>query len=81
MTIIISDEILKASEMSEKEFLLEIAIMLFQQEKISLAKASKIAGMNQIKFQTLLAHRGICIHYDVAEFKEDIKALREGGWL
>lgn len=81
MSLVISDEILKASEMSEKEFLLEIAIMLFQQEKISLAKASKIAGMNQIKFQTLLANRGICIHYDVAEFKEDIKGLRERGWL
>ncbi|NEP44994.1 MAG: hypothetical protein F6K35_39550 [Okeania sp. SIO2H7] len=38
--------------------------MLFEKEKVSLAKASKIAGMNQIKFQTLLAHRGICIHYD-----------------
>jgi predicted HTH domain antitoxin len=79
MSLVISDEILKASEMSEKEFLLEIAIMLFQQEKISLAKASKIVGMNQIKFQTLLANRGI--HYDVAEFKEDIKGLRERGWL
>ncbi len=81
MSLVISDEILKASELSEKEFLLEIAIMLFQQEKISLAKASKIAEMNQIKFQTLLANRGICIHYDVAEFQEDIKGLRERAWL
>lgn len=81
MSLVISNEILKASEMSEKEFLLEIAIMLFEKEKVSLAKASKIAGMHQIKFQTLLAHRGICIHYDVAEFKEDIEGLREIGWL
>jgi predicted HTH domain antitoxin len=57
MSLVISDEILKASEMSE------------------------IVGMNQIKFQTLLANRGICIHYDVAEFQEDIKGLRERGWL
>ena len=48
--------------MSEAEFMGEIAIMLFQQEKISIGKASQIAGMNQIEFQRLLANRNICIH-------------------
>ena len=81
MSLIISDDILKASEMSAKEFMTEIAILLFQKEKISLGKASEIAGMNRIEFQTLLAKRGICIHYDVAEFREDIANLRERGWL
>lgn len=63
------------------ELTLEIAILLFQQDKISLGKASEIVGMNRIEFQTLLAKRGICIHYDVAEFQEDITNLRERGWL
>ena len=81
MSLVISDEIIKVSEMSEAEFMLEIAIMLFQQEKISIGKASQIAGMNQIEFQRLLANRNICIHYDVAEFQEDLKNLQERGWL
>jgi predicted HTH domain antitoxin len=79
--MIISDEVVKASGLSENQFLLEIVIMLFQQEKISLGKASEIIGMNQIKFQKLLAQRGICIHYDVAELQEDIQHLRSKGWL
>ena len=62
MSLVISDEIILVSEMSEAEFMGEIAIMLFQQEKISIGKASQIAGMNQIEFQRLLANRNICIH-------------------
>lgn len=81
MSLVISDELLKASEMSANELMIEIAILLFQKEKISLGKASEIVGMNRIEFQTLLAKRGICINYDVTEFQEDIANLRERGWL
>ena len=79
--MIISDEVLKVSGLSEKQLLLEIVILLFQQEKISLGKASEIISMNQIKLQKLLAERGICVHYDVAELQEDILHLRTKGWL
>jgi predicted HTH domain antitoxin len=81
MSLVISDEVVKASGLSENQLLLEIVIMLFQQEKISLGKASEIIGMNQIKFQKLLAQREICVHYDVAELQEDIQHLRSKGWL
>lgn len=81
MSLVISGEILESSGLSETEFMLEIAIMLFQQEKISIGKASRIAGMNQIEFQHLLAKRNICIHYDVEEFQEDLKNLQARGWL
>jgi predicted HTH domain antitoxin len=38
-------------------------ILLFQQDKISLGKASELLRMSQIRFQRLLADRGICVHY------------------
>ncbi|NER39246.1 MAG: hypothetical protein F6J93_35730 [Oscillatoria sp. SIO1A7] len=50
-------------------------------ERVSIGKASQIAGINQIAFQELLARRGICIHYDLADFEEYLKNLRERGWL
>lgn len=75
MTITISNEILEAAGMSETEFMREIAIMLFRQKKISLAKASYIAGMNQIQFMRFLGSRGIPIHYGIAEFREDLKTI------
>ncbi|MBR8838254.1 MAG: UPF0175 family protein [Stigonema ocellatum SAG 48.90 = DSM 106950] len=81
MIIFIPDDILQAAGISEAELKLEIAIMLFQQEKISIGKARRLAGMNLIEFQREIASRGICIHYDVEEFEADLKTLREMGRL
>ncbi|HEY9707307.1 MAG TPA: UPF0175 family protein [Oculatellaceae cyanobacterium] len=80
MSLVVSDDIVKASGLSERELLLEIVIMLFQQDKISLGKASELMGMHRMQFQKLLADRRICVHYDVAEFQEDLKTFQETGW-
>lgn len=75
MSLVVSDEIVRASGLSEEELLLEIVLLLFKQDKISLGKAAKLLEMPQIRFQRLMAARGICVHYDVAEFHEDIQHL------
>lgn len=75
MSLTISDDLLKASGLSERELFLEIVLMLFRQDEINLRKASELMGLHQMQFQKLLADREICVHYDVAEFQEDLKAL------
>ncbi|MGK7900473.1 MAG: UPF0175 family protein [Hormoscilla sp.] len=67
--------------MSEAEFMLEIAIVLFDKYKISTGKARRIAGMNLIEFRRELASRGICVHYDVEDFQADLKTLKRLGEL
>lgn len=81
MSLVISDEIVRASGLSEKELLLEIVLLLFQQDKVSLGKAAELLEMSQIRFQRLIAERGICVHYDVAEFREDVQHLTAKGLL
>ena len=81
MSINIPDEILSATRMSESEMKQEIAVMLFQKEKLTLAQASRFAQMNRIAFQHLLASRQIPVHYNVADLEEDITNLREMGRL
>jgi len=81
MSIVISNEILAATRMTETEMRQEIALMLFQKEKLTLAQASRLALMNSISFQHLLASRQIPIHYDIDDFEQDIKNLREMGRL
>ncbi|WP_346294184.1 UPF0175 family protein [Sphaerothrix gracilis] len=63
MSFIVPDEILTATRMTEAEMRREIAIMLFQQEKLTLAQASRFAGMYRVAFQHLLAsrHLSACI--------------------
>ncbi|KAM3093554.1 UPF0175 family protein [Phormidesmis sp. 146-35] len=81
MSIVVSDEVLSATHMTEAEMRQEIAVMLFQKEKLTLAQAARFAGMHRIAFQHLLASRHISAHYDVEDFEQDIKNLREMGRL
>jgi predicted HTH domain antitoxin len=67
-------------QLTEADLRQELAIALFQQERITLGSASQLAGMHQIEFQRLIASRGINIHYDVNDLTQDLKSLREEGW-
>jgi predicted HTH domain antitoxin len=80
MSVVISDEVLQTVQMSEAELLQEIAVMLFQQERLTLGQASRFAIMNQFQFQRLLASRQISLHYDIAELREDVKSLEANDW-
>lgn len=81
MSLVISDALVQASGLTEDELFLEIVLLLFQQDKLSLGKAAELLNMPQIRFQRLIAERGICVHYDVAEFQEDIQHLTAKGLL
>lgn len=81
MSVLISDDILYVTRMTESELLQEIAILLYQKEKLTLGQASNLARMSQLQFQLLLASRQIPIHYDVAEFEADLRTLRDMGRL
>jgi predicted HTH domain antitoxin len=69
-----------ALQISEANLRIELAISLFQQERITLGTASQLAGLHQIEFQQLIASRGICVHYDIEDLEQDLKSLREEGW-
>lgn len=81
MSVVIPNEILTTTRINEEEMKREIAVMLFQKDKLTLAQASRFAGMNRIAFQHLLASREIPVHYGVEDFEQDIKNLREMGRL
>jgi predicted HTH domain antitoxin len=69
-----------ALQISEADLRTELAISLFQQERITLGTASQLAGLHQIEFQRLIASRGICVHYDIEDLEQDLQSLREDGW-
>jgi predicted HTH domain antitoxin len=81
MSVVIPDDILHASGLSGEELLQEIILMLFQQKKISIGKASDLLEMNLIQFQHLIASRDIGIHYDVEDLKADVATLQRLGRL
>ena len=74
-TIEIPEWVLRAARMTEDDMVRELAIVLFQQGKLSFGKARELAGMDAWSFQQLLGSRGIGPHYDIAQYEEDRRTL------
>jgi predicted HTH domain antitoxin len=75
MIVEIPDQIITQSGLSAKEILLKIAILLFQEEKLTLGQASKLAELHQFEFQQELAKRRIPVHYDEEDFRRDLQTI------
>jgi predicted HTH domain antitoxin len=67
-------------QISETDLRTELAIALFQQQRITLGSTSQLSGLHQIKFQQLIGDRGICIHYHTEDLEQDLNSLRQDGW-
>ncbi len=75
MVVNIPDQILEQAGLSSNELLLKVAILLFQEEKLTLAQASRLAAIHQSEFQRELASRQIPIHYGVEDLDRDLETL------
>ncbi len=77
MSVVISDEILEASQLTPTEFRQEVALYLFQTGRLTLGFASQLAEMPLNTFRELLKQRKIPLYsYDVEDFQLDIKNLQ-----
>ncbi len=81
VAIEIPREILHATRMTPEEMKRELAVSLFQLDKLSFGKAREMAGMTVWAFQQLLGNRGIAVHYEVADYEEDLATLKALGRL
>ncbi|HEX7240839.1 MAG TPA: UPF0175 family protein [Longimicrobiaceae bacterium] len=79
MSVTIPDEVLHSARMSAGELMQEIAVLLFQKDKLTLEQAARLAEMDRIDFQHLLASRRIEVHYGLEDFEQDLETLRSLG--
>ncbi len=75
MTITIPDNALSQANISPDELLIELAIYLYDKGTISMGKARKLAGLDQISFQKEMAKRNVNIHFGVEDLEKDLKNL------
>ena len=81
MSVTFSDEVLKQAHMTNEELAVEMAVHLFEIEKLSFWQAAEMAGMSHWNFQQLLGSRQIPLHYGVEELEQDLQTLRAQGML
>ena len=79
VTLKIPREVLRSARMTEQQLRTELAVLLFQQDKLSFGKAREMTGMSFWAFQQLLGSRSIPVHYDHDEFEADLKTLQQLG--
>ena len=75
MIVEIPDQIINQSGLSAKEILLKVGILLFQEERLTLGQASKLAGLHQYEFQKELAARNIPVHYNEEDYLRDLQTI------
>lgn len=68
-------EVLHAARMTAADIQRELAVHLFAEGKLSFGKAREVGRMGFWEFQQLLASRRIPLHYDIAEYEEDMATL------
>jgi predicted HTH domain antitoxin len=75
MQLTLSDDIVLSANLSEADMRLALALALFQEDRITLAQAARLCGLDRIAFQHRLAARRIPIHYGEEELAGDLRTL------
>ncbi|MCU0338980.1 MAG: UPF0175 family protein [Spirosomaceae bacterium] len=75
MTLTIPDEVLSDTNLSPTDLRIELAVYLYDKQRLSLGKARRIAGLSLIDFQKELAKRNVYLHYDLEDLQTDLKNL------
>ena len=81
MTVLYPDELLHATGLAAQEITTGLAVVLYQQEKLTIEQAADLAGMDRFGFQHLLASRDLYLTLDVDDLEQDIATLRKLGRL
>jgi predicted HTH domain antitoxin len=75
MVIEIQDEALRGLKLTEPQALLDLAVGLFTERRVTLGRAAEVARLPQLSFQQELGRRGIPIHYDLDDLQADLRTL------
>ena len=75
MTLTFNDDLVHAARLTEPQIRQELAVALFQANRLTLAQAARLAETDRITFQHLLASRSIPLHYTAEDFEDDRQTL------
>jgi predicted HTH domain antitoxin len=77
--LVIEDEIVRATRLTEEELRREIAVLLHEKGRLTFSEARRLSGLDWLSFEQILFERGIPIQYDTQDLADDLetfKALR-----
>jgi predicted HTH domain antitoxin len=76
MTIQLPEEILRSAGLTEREIVIELAVHLYGERRISFHQAVKISGLNRLEFEGELHRRKISL-YTAEDLRSDFADLKD----
>lgn len=77
MLLELDDTVIDRTGLTPDELRLELALRLYQDEKISMGQGGRLSGLGVIRFQQELGKRQIYVNFGVDDFREDVETLRQ----
>lgn len=77
--LVISATVLEELRLSPSELTIDLAVYLYDKEKLTMGQAKKLAGLTQIEFQKEIAKRGVLVKYGIEDLKKDLETLHTLG--
>lgn len=72
----IPQDVLDSARMTADQLLVELAVHLYAQGRLSLGKAHELAGLSLWEFRQILALRQIPPHFEAEDLEQELETLR-----
>lgn len=72
----IPQDVLDSARMTPDQLLVELAVHLYAQGRLSLGKAHELAGLSLWEFRQILGLRQIAPHFGSEDLERDLETLR-----
>jgi predicted HTH domain antitoxin len=73
----IPQDVLDSARLTADQLLVELAVHLYAQGRLSLGKAHELAGLSLWEFRQILGLRRIAPHFDTEDLEQDLETLRQ----
>jgi predicted HTH domain antitoxin len=75
----IPQDVLDSARLSIDQVLVELAVHLYEQGRLSIGKSHELAGLSLWEFRQLLGFRQIPPHFAAEDLAQDLETLRRLG--
>lgn len=81
MNVTLPDDPVRSAGMTKAELVIEMALLLYQKERLTIEQAARLGRMDRMAFMHLLANCDIPLTLDVDDLEQDIATMRRLGRL
>ena len=75
MQLVIPDYVIQSTNLSERNFKIELACWMYQKQFFTLEQGAKFSGISQLEFMKELGNRGVEWNYSVDDLHDDLNDL------